>query len=69
MADETQTPFTPRPFVPAPESGATTGASASPADADRSADHDAFAERPEVYVGAAFAGGLALAGLLRFLGR
>ena len=31
--------------------------------------HDTFAERPEVFVGAAFAGGLALAGLLRWLGR
>ena len=28
-----------------------------------------FEERPELYVGAAFAGGLALAGLLRLLGR
>ena len=69
MADETQTHFTPRPFVPAPESGTATAGSTSPADADRNADHDAFAERPEVYVGAAFAGGLAVAGLLRFLGR
>jgi hypothetical protein len=30
---------------------------------------DAFAERPEVYVGAAFAGGLALALVLRRLAR
>ncbi len=30
---------------------------------------DAFAERPEVYVGAAFAGGLVLAGLIRWFGR
>ena len=29
---------------------------------------DTFAERPEVFVGAAFAGGLALAGVLRWLG-
>ena len=28
-----------------------------------------FEERPELYVGAAFAGGLVLAGLIRFLGR
>lgn len=28
-----------------------------------------FDERPELYVGAAFAGGLALAGVLRLLGR
>lgn len=69
MADETKAHFTPRPFVPAPESGTTAAESTSPADADRAADHDAFAERPEVYVGAAFAGGVALAGLLRFLGR
>ena len=69
MADDTQTGFTPRPFVPVPEAGTATGGSTSPADADRAADHDPFAERPEVYVGAAFAGGLALAGLLRFIGR
>lgn len=31
--------------------------------------HDDFADRPEVYVGAAFAGGLVFAGLLRWLGR
>jgi hypothetical protein len=31
------------------------------------AEHDAFSERPEVYVGAAFAGGLALAMILRRL--
>lgn len=31
-------------------------------------DDDAFAERPEVYVGAAFAGGLTLALALRWLG-
>ena len=30
---------------------------------------DAFAEKPELFVGAAFAGGLVLAGLLRWLGR
>ncbi len=33
------------------------------------AGEDDFAQRPEVYVGAAFAGGLAFAGLLRWLGR
>ena len=32
-------------------------------------DEDTFAERPELFVGAAFAGGLVLAGLLRWLGR
>ena len=41
----------------------------SPADAQAAAEQDAFAERPEVFVGAAFAGGLAIAGLLRWLGR
>ena len=30
---------------------------------------DAFAERPEVYVGAAFAGGLLVATVLRVLGK
>ena len=66
MADETEQPgFTPRPFVPAPESPTS---SASPAEAGEGA-RDPFAERPEVYVGAAFAGGLAIAGLLRVLGR
>ena len=33
------------------------------------AGHDAFAEKPELYVGAAFAGGLLVAGVLRYLGR
>ena len=41
----------------------------SPADAHAAAEHDTFAERPEVFVGAAFAGGLVVAGLLRWLGR
>ncbi len=72
MADETeqQQGFTPPEFVPVPETG-VGGADSSPVDADRAAadDRDSFAERPEVYVGAAFAGGLALAGLLRYLGR
>jgi hypothetical protein len=40
----------------------------SPADAQAAAETDTFAERPEVYVGAAFAGGLVLAGVLRWLG-
>ena len=41
----------------------------SPADAHRAASEgDAFAQRPEAFVGAAFAGGLALAGVLRWLG-
>jgi hypothetical protein len=50
----------------APSSTAPWG---SPAAADEAAAPDAFAERPELFVGAAFAGGVALAGLLRFLGR
>ncbi|MGI8845669.1 MAG: hypothetical protein ACR2HC_05780 [Thermoleophilaceae bacterium] len=41
----------------------------SPADAYAATESDAFAERPEIYVGAAFAGGLAIAGLIRLLGR
>ena len=41
----------------------------SPADAHAAAEQDAFAEHPEVFVGAAFAGGLVVAGLLRWLGR
>jgi hypothetical protein len=55
--------------------GGTTGApwseqGQSPASAQAAAtDDDAFAERPEVYVGAAFAGGLVLAGVLRWLGK
>jgi len=41
----------------------------SPAGADAAAGHDAFAEKPELFVGAAFAGGLLVAGVLRYLGR
>ena len=41
----------------------------SPADAHAAAEQDSFAEHPEVFVGAAFAGGLVVAGLLRWLGR
>ncbi len=41
----------------------------SPADAQAAAESDVFAERPEIFVGAAFAGGLVLAGVLRWLGR
>jgi hypothetical protein len=60
----------------ASEASTTPGAGAdapppwqSPADADAASENDLFAERPEVFVGAAFAGGLALAGLLRWLDR
>jgi hypothetical protein len=37
--------------------------------AEGGGEDDTFAERPELLVGAAFAGGLALAGLLRWLDR
>ncbi len=50
-----------------PPEGPATGS--SPAGADAAARHDAFAEKPELYVGAAFAGGLLVAGVLRYLGR
>ncbi len=40
----------------------------SPADAHDASESDVFAERPEVFVGAAFAGGLVVAGVLRWLG-
>ncbi len=40
----------------------------SPLDAQSHAGADSFAERPEVFVGAAFAGGLGLAMVLRALG-
>lgn len=61
----------------ASEAAATPGATGadtpppwqSPADADAASEQDTFAERPEIFVGAAFAGGLALAGLLRWLDR
>jgi len=57
----------PGPF--APEASSSQPESTSPAAAQAAAQGDPFAERPELFVGAAFAGGLALAGLLRFLGR
>jgi hypothetical protein len=41
----------------------------SPAEAQAAADADPFGERPELYVGAAFAGGLVLAQILKRLGR
>ena len=45
------------------------GASASGHSAGATVSTPPFEERPELYVGAAFAGGLALAGLMRLLGR
>jgi hypothetical protein len=41
----------------------------SPAAAQADSHGDAFAERPELFVGAAFAGGLVLAQLLKRVGR
>jgi hypothetical protein len=52
-----------------PNQGATAnrpmGESPLAADVAAGSDSDAFAERPEVFVGAAFAGGFALALLLK----
>lgn len=42
-----------------------TAAGPSPAEAQAAAGGDAFAERPELFVGAAFAGGLVLAQILK----
>ena len=54
----------PRPGQPgAPDAGASAGS------AGATVPTPPFEERPELYVGAAFAGGLALAGVLRLLGR
>ena len=67
MADETPITET------APNQGATGQAPGSspgpgPAPAHAPTEDDAFAERPELYVGAAFAGGFALAKILKVLG-
>jgi hypothetical protein len=48
------------PSVDTPSSAGT-----SPAGAHAAAGDDTFAERPEIFVGAAFAGGLVLAQLLK----
>jgi hypothetical protein len=56
-------------------SEASSGVSAMAAEYAASAQEHAaslqqdFGERPEIYVGAAFAGGLLLAGLVRLFGR
>ena len=50
-------------------SSATSDASGSGHPAGATVETPPFEERPELYVGAAFAGGLALAGVLRLLGR
>ena len=54
----------------ASESSATPWPDQSPADAQAAGGPDnVLDDRPEVLVGAAFAGGLVLAGLLHWLGR
>ena len=64
MADEQPTTE----FEPATETGSATPAGGqSPLGVG--SDEDPFAERPEAFVGAAFAGGLALALILRRLTR
>jgi hypothetical protein len=64
MADEQPTTE----FEPAVEEGSSTSSGAqSPLGVG--SEEDAFAERPEAFVGAAFAGGLALALILRRLTR
>ncbi len=50
-------------------SSATSNAIGSRGPAGATVQTPPFEERPELYVGAAFAGGLALAGVLRLLGR
>ena len=47
---------------------ATEQTEQTPSNAPAQDENDTFAERPEVFVGAAFAGGLALAVTLRWLG-
>jgi len=68
MADEQPTTE----FEPAVESdsaGSSTWSTGPSPLSVGSEDDDAFAERPEAFVGAAFAGGLALALILRRLTR
>jgi hypothetical protein len=50
-------------------SSATPGELGSGGSAGATVQTPPFEERPELYVGAAFAGGFALAGVLRLLGR
>ncbi len=47
---------------------ATEQSAAQPPDSGGGGEGDTFAERPEVFVGAAFAGGLGVALVLRWLG-
>jgi hypothetical protein len=58
---------------PTTEQEPTTGPAATPplgeSPLSAASEDDAFAERPEAFVGAAFAGGLALALIMRRLAR
>jgi hypothetical protein len=67
MADEQPTTE----FDPATETGsaAPAGGTGGQSPLGVGSDEDMFAERPEAFVGAAFAGGLALALILRRLTR
>ena len=65
-------PITPPSGAPPSGAGGTDAAStdaASPDGPEGAVSPDPFAERPELYVGAAFAGGIVLAGLLKVLSR
>jgi hypothetical protein len=60
------------PWSPPDGGESPSGSGFAPVDSPEGADqagHDAFADKPELYVGAAFAGGLLVAGVLRYLGR
>jgi hypothetical protein len=48
---------------------AVGAAGPSPAEAQAASQSDSFAQRPELFVGAAFAAGLVLAQLLKRVGR
>ncbi len=52
-----------------PSVGEATASSPTSSAARAPAGDDAFAERPELFVGAAFAGGLVLAQILKRFGR
>jgi len=53
--------------VAAPSPGPTTDAGRSPLAAHEAVEHDPFEQRPEVFVGAAFAGGFLFAQLLKWM--
>jgi hypothetical protein len=67
MADEQPTTE----FEPATETGSASSSASAGGQSPLGvgSDEDAFAERPEAFVGAAFAGGLALALILRRITR